>query len=292
MAIITKFTDYAIKTPDWFIDFIKTEITQRDVRGLTGGRITAVNITGEHPLVSLTKNMLESGGSELDVSGFLPAIAVVEADENEQYTTIGDGKRVPIIVDQAFVDTCRAVPIAERDVDGLVSDKQLASIEQAIANTVANSPTGEGAVIAELEGFFLRETTFVSVWCHNVNERNTIGNVVRSILYDMKKAMRAAKLKDTYLKTAKGLVNTNFGQVLHGQETTLDYINFFHNITVTDEFPTKIMLDNCAKISIYDAIEQSTEELCTMIEIDPAFRPAGYSEQGAVDIHEGDVIDE
>lgn len=287
---ITKYTDYAVKTPDFFIDYIKSEIVKRDVKGLTNNRIKSVNITGEHPLVRMTETVLS--GTQLDTSGFLPAIAVVEADENEDLTTLGNGTRTPLILTQSFVDECRAIPIEERDYEGLLSNLQLDKIEQAIENNKTISTTGEGAVLAELEGFFLRETMFVSVWCHSVDERNIIGNVVRSILYDMKKAMRARSLKDTYLRTAKGLVNTNFGRILHGQETSIDYINFFHNITVTDEFPTKIMLDNCDKISVYDAIQQSTEELCTMINVDSKYRAAGYPDDGLVNVHEGEVVDE
>lgn len=286
-TIVTKFTDYAIRTPEFFIDFITSEITKRDVRGLTNDRVQEVNISGEHPLVRMTASALVDG--KVNTKNFLPAISVIEDDENEEYTTIGDGTRPPIIVDQEFVDQCKAIPIKDRIADGLITDKQLALIEQAILNNKDRSTTGEGKLLAHVEGFFMKEVAFVSVWGSTLNERNIIGDVVRSVIFDMKKAMREAKIKDTHIRTSKGLVNSNFGRIIYGQESMLEFTNFFHNITVTTEYPRSLLLQECPTISVFDAIKQSTEEICTNIKVNPRFTPAGYPEQGKANIFTGEA---
>lgn len=292
MNEVAKFTDYAVNTPNFFLDFITTEIKKRDLKGLTGGRVAGASISGSHPLVCLTEAVLASGSTEIDFSSIIPGISVIENEENEDYTTIGDGKRVDIIITQRFIDDCRAVPQKERVQDGLISDYQLQIIEQHLQNTISQSPDGNGYLIAEMEGFYLRENMFVSVWTHSVDERNAIGNVMRSILFDMKKAMRAADLKDTQIRTDKGLVNTNFGRILHGQESSINYINFFHNITVYDEFPTRIKLANCEKIETYNAITEKTEEICKSINVEGKFRANGYPEDNFVDPNPGSELEE
>lgn len=285
-TIVTKFTDYAIQSPEFFINFINQEIVQRDVRGLTNNRVTAVNISGEHPLVRMTGSALVDG--QVDTKKFLPAIAVVEDDENEEYTTIGDGTRVPVIIDQAFVDYYKAIPVETRMSDGLLSDKQLAAIELAIAANVSKSTTGEGKLLAHLEGFFTKELVFVSLWCHTLDERGIIGKILKSILFDMKKAMRSSYIKDTHIRTAKGLINANFARILCGQESTIEFTNIFHNFTVTTEYPRSELYPECTKISIYDAIKQSTEEICTMINVDPRFKHPVDATDGPANIFTGE----
>ncbi len=285
--IVTKYTDYAANVPDYFIDFIKDEIALRDVPGLTSDRIKAVNVTGEHPLVRMTETVLTGG--KLNTAGFLPAISVIEDEENESYESLGDGWRTPLALTQTFVDDCRALAIQDRAQEGLLSNKQLDMIEAQIAVNAALTADGVGAVLALLEGFYLQERAFVSVWAHSVDERNYIGNTMRSILYDMKKHMKLRKLKDIHIRTAKGLVNTNFGRILHGQETTIDYVNFFHNITVTKEVPLQNLLDETNNISIFDAINQSTEEITKNLDVGGRFIPVGHPDEGIANTNEGDI---
>ncbi len=240
--ILTKFTDYGVNMPDWLIDFIQREVLLRDVRGLTNDVITALNISGEHPLVQLTASYLDATSGKLDISGFLPAVSVVEGDENEDPLTLGNGYSNIFNINQAWITAKRLeFPDPEETLqDGQLTEKQLSQIETFLGTL----PSGQQTVYAVVDGFFLQTNLMVGVWAQTVQERGIIGNLVRSILFDARKYLSAErKIKDIHFKTAKGLVNTNFGTILLGQETTVDFINYFHNITVTKNIPLDVLVD-------------------------------------------------
>lgn len=285
--VVVKFTDYAVNSPDFFIDFIKKEIRKRDVRGLTNNRINAINVTGEHPLVTLTANVLS--GTQLNVSAVIPAIAVIEDEENETDTNLGDGYRRTVIFTQETVEELRKLAVGDaRFQEGIISDAQIDAIEQALANVAHKSKENKGYLLTQVDGWLLRETICVSLWCHSVDERSLIGDVLRSILYDMKNAMRVRKLKDVSIRTSKGLVNTNFGTVLFGQETLIDFTNFFHTITVTNQFPSKIMLAESGKISIFDVLNDSYEELSQAVRVREHYRAIGTQDYADVPEYDDD----
>lgn len=278
--IITKYTDYLISTPNFFIEFLQKEMPLRDLRGLTNGRIKAVNITGEHPLVLMTGAVL-SAQKKVDISGFLPAISVVESDENEEFENLGYSKRTAFALDSDWVTAFKAAhgDIKTRQADGLLSDHQLEKIHQAVSNaTNANNP--KGALIAYIDGHMIRESVFVSVWVESVDERNIIGNTVRSVIYDMRKEMVNRTVKDIHIRSSKGLVNTNFGRVLKGQETTLDFINVFHTITVSMDIPSEFLLDSTNNITVYDTQQEAYVEINANLNVN-----AEYVGEGTNDDH-------
>lgn len=260
--VVTKYTDYYLNIPEFFIEFIQKEIKIRDIKGLTDGRISSVNITGEHPLVLLTGAVLSSQNT-VDVNGFLPAISVVCSDEVEENITFGYSKRNPFIIDSDWVATFKANhgEIESRIQDGLLSDNQLDKIEQAVRNATNAIKNPKGQIIAYLDGHLVRDSIFVSVWTQSIDEQNIIGNSVRSIIFDMRKEMVNRSIKDISIQSSKGLVNTNFGRILHGQETTMSFLNVFHTVTVTTEVPTENMIDNTNNITIFDTAQDAYIDL-------------------------------
>jgi len=271
--VVTKYTDYYLDTPDFFIKFIQDELPLRDLRGLTDDRITAARITGEHPLVLMTAAVL-SNQQKVDISGFLPAISVVESDENEEFETLGYGKRSAFVIDTDWITTFKANhgTLEDRKADGLLSDKQLNDIEQAVTNATDAIKNPKGAILAYVDGHMIRESVFVSVWAGTVDERNIVGNVVRSVIYDMRKSMINRNVKDIHIQSSNGLVNTNFGRVIHGREITLNFINVFHTVTVTNEVPTENLLDNSKNISIYDTAENAYQDILGYINANLKFK--------------------
>lgn len=240
--VLTKFTDYNVNMPDWLIEFITNEAVKRDIKGLTNNVIQKLQISGEHPLVQMTAAVFDPKGGSFDVSGFLPAISVVEGDEDEEPTLLGNGYRKVFNIDQTWIDTYRTnFPEQSTAIqDGLLSEEQLKTIESYLLTL----ESGKQVVGAVLEGFFLRTNMMVGVWVQSIQERSIIGNLIRSVLFDARKYLSAERhVRDTHIRTAKGLVNTNFGMILFGQESTLDFINIFHNITVTKEIPLDVLLD-------------------------------------------------
>lgn len=283
MAIVTKYTDYIVQSPDWFINYIKTELGLRDVPGLINNVIQAINVSGTHPLVQLTATFLQAGGTTPNFQGILPAVTVVEGDEVEdlENRTMGYGKRTPIALIQSFVDTIRACPLADRYQDGLITDKQLDLIETAIQANDSSSGAGDGAVIAQPFGYFQRETIMISVWTNSLQDRQIIGDLTRSVIYDMRRAMVALTLKDISIKAASGLVNMNFGQILHGMEFTVDFLNVVHNIEVTDEIPPEnFMLDSDGNI------------LDSSVNVTGLYRPNDGGVQGKVNISTQEIVDQ
>lgn len=234
--VVTKYTDYAINTPDFLIAYIDQEIRLRDVPGLTDGVIQGIRISGTHPLVQLTAAFLSSG-PDVNLQGILPAITVVENDETEEivHRRIGRGQRY-VVLDQAWVDSCRAVSIEDRMQLALITDKQLNLVQTAITANDSSVGAGDGNVKATITGeFWQRESLMVSLWVNILQDRQIIGDLLRSIVYDLRVELVSKNIKDINIKIANGLVNMNFGQIIHGSEITIDFLNIIKNITITDE---------------------------------------------------------
>lgn len=228
MAEILKFTDYYIDGVNWFIRTIQQEIALRDIVGITNGRVQAINVTGHHPLVQLLGNLIDPV-NQVSFAGLLPCVSVSENTENEEVTTIGQGKRVVGVVDISFVNDMRAnyADMLKRNREGIITNSQLTTLENAL--------TGDKKLITEVEEFGLRESVFVSLWCNTLEEQLVLGNVMRSIIFDVRKKMIAEGVIDINITTSRGLVNFNFGKIVYGQETEISFLNFFRNYTVTDE---------------------------------------------------------
>ena len=229
MAAVTKYTDYSVTT-DFFIDFLQSEMNKRDIPGhFPNGRLAGVNVTGEHPYAQAIGTMIASEGQPN--LGFLPAISVTEDDESEENTTVGQGTRPYdfMTVDMLNELKIKVGPMQERHKDGLITDGQIGLIESALHNSK------EGNLILGVEEFFQKEAVYVSLWAHNIMELRILGNILRSVIYDMRKAMLKAGLFEITTHTSKGLMNYNFGKVIFGRETRIEYKQSIRNFTVYDD---------------------------------------------------------
>lgn len=232
MAVIAQFTDYLVRTPDFFVQSIQDGLTARDLPGITGDRIQRIEVTSEHPFVQLVGQVLVAGAPQ--TAGLIPAISVTEGDETEEATTIGQGQRTVSVMTDGKLTALKAYgSVKNRNRDGVISAAQILAIETALTT----KPDG---LLMEVSEFYERESVNVSLWTHSVQERQVLGAVLRSIVYDMRKSMIAKKLHDISIRTAKGLVNFNFGKLLYGEEIEITYMNGFRIFTVSDDSATAI----------------------------------------------------
>jgi len=234
---ITEYTEYFVDNPGWFIDTIGEALGRRDISGITGGRFEAIAVSEEHPLVQLTGSIMKNG--EPDHAGLIPAISVIEQPENEFQTTMGDGMQVARAITWEYLQGIRTNYPHQQDrvKEGLITDDQITLIETALEKQAEtySIPLEETSVKGLVDAYWIQESAYVSLWCHSINERKIIGSLLRSILFAMRKPMRQRGLRDITMRTSKGLVNFNFGRILHGQESEISFLNRVMNINVTDE---------------------------------------------------------
>ena len=176
MGIIATYTEWGVGVPEWFIQRIGEEFAKYDLAGATNGRIQGIIPTGEHPLVQLTGQIF--GGGQPSFAGLLPAVSVIESDENDENTYMGQGLGQYKAITQEFMDALKTdyPTMNSRINEGLITDKQISDIEQHIANN-------GGQALVQSREFRVREAVFISLWAHNLQERQIIGRILRSILY-------------------------------------------------------------------------------------------------------------
>jgi hypothetical protein len=227
--IIASYTEYTLAVPDYFLNYLSQELIKRDISGLTAGRIQGIIPTSEHPMVQLTGAVL-SGKSQPDFAGILPAISVVEADETEESTTVSHGSRGWVAINQQFIDDLKAAypTMKDRVPEGLVTDSQLDTMGQTVSNL-------GGDILGEVHEYWQRESVFISLWAHNLQERQVLGRLLRSIVYKMRLDMTSRGVVDITIRISKGLVNFNFGRVLYGMEIEITFLNKFTNMDVLNE---------------------------------------------------------
>lgn len=265
--VVTKYTCYYINTPNFLIKYIQNELALRDIPGLTNNIIGGVRVTGTHPLVKLTGAMLSTGGGNPNFSGILPAVAVIETNEVEEVGTFNYGERSPFVIDQQWVTEFKVShsDVKKRMEDGLLTDKQLLLIE----NAVSTNP-----VIALKKQIWLNESNIISVWCETLSDRQIIGDLVKSIVFDMRSAMRDKGIRDISVKIDNGLVNMNFGRTIHGMEISIDFTNTLENIIVTDEIPLDDRLTDDF-IEVYDPITKEKIIIPCSLDIDISAKSVG-----------------
>jgi len=228
--IITKFTDYNIDVPNWFINEIKNEINLRDLKGITNNRIDSISVTAQHPFIQLINDFIETENAVKNTS-ILPCISVTESNENQEIVTIGQGRRAPKLIDSDFVNFIRTnfADYTTRNKEGIITNEQLNLIESHLANN--------DKLYVHIDEFFLRTSVFVSLWTNTFEEYNVLSKILRSVLFEIRLKMLKRNVIDINISTDKGLVNTNFGRIIYGQETEIIFLNAFRNYTITDEQP-------------------------------------------------------
>lgn len=238
---LIEWTDYAIKTPEWFLEYLSEHLNKRDIRGLSSDTIEAIAVRGEHPLVMATGAILSaaSSGTSYNVASILPSIAVVESDEDEVIQTMGRGLRKFGSVDLSYFQAIQAQypDQGARQTEGLLTDAQIATVEDYI-NVLAAEQNKDPATIklvVKVNHYWLPSAVYISLWTNTLQERSIIGAALRSVIFDMKGPLADRNVRDISIRTSKGLVNMNFGRILHGQETEFRFNNWFRTFSVLKE---------------------------------------------------------
>lgn len=237
MDIITKYSDYIIQSIEFFKTSIKTELDFRDISGLTDGQIEMINVSKQHPIVTMMANKLgETRSSDLQRSNILPAISVTPANPTDTGFTLGAGLQL-FALDEEFIDGLKET-YAKTDkliqADGLITKKQIDLI------LGAYKKSGAGNVKCRINEWRKNEEINVSLWSETPDVDILLGNLLDSILVEIQNGFMGdnSKIKNMAIKTTKGLTNFNFGRVLFGTEYSLTFLNTYNNYTIYVE--TKI----------------------------------------------------
>lgn len=252
MTVLVEWTDYNLASPEFFVDHIKTAVNTRDIKSLMGERgIGSVMVSTSHPLVTLLGTAL-SGQDASKQSGILPRISVVEGPEPEGTRYMGQGTMVSGYADLTELNALKArypgsTPqgMEERIKEALYTDDEIEKIKTYI-NWIANEngyQPGDVKLICNVEKWPVDQSVMIGLWAENIQQRQILGRLLRSVIFKMQQAMRLRNARAESIRSDYGLVNMNFGRVLHGQETEITFHNWFRNISITDEIVVDQDLD-------------------------------------------------
>lgn len=234
-TIITKYSDYAIHSIEYFISQIESELEYRDIAGLTNNRIQKVNILKEHPLASLmAASLSDIRNADLIRSNIIPAISVTPGNITEEGFTLGQAFQ-PEIVDTAFINVLKDFyELTEKEIqnDVLLTKKQIEDIIAEYRRVPANS------MRVQRNEYFKNEEINISVWSEIPDIDILLGNVVDSILAAIQVGFAGdnSRLRYFRYRISKGLTNFNFGRILYGSEYSLTFLNSYNNFIVyTDD---------------------------------------------------------
>jgi hypothetical protein len=227
-TIITKYSDYIIRPIDYFIDLIKSELDMRDVSGLTDDRIQIINVSKQHPIVTMMANKLSS--RETERSNILPAISVTPSNPVEEGFTLGQSFQ-PEIIDDDFIAVLKAfLAMADKDIqkEVLITKNQ---IELILAAYKRAEP---GGLRAEVHEWRKNDEINISLWSETPDIDMLIGNVMDSLFADLQVGFAGdnSEIHNMKWRVTKGLTNFNFGRVLFGTEYSLTFMNTYNNYTI------------------------------------------------------------
>lgn len=234
-TIITKYSDYAIQSIEYFIDQIESEIEYRDLYGLSNNTIEKINVTKQHPLVALMAASLNGAGTSLLRSGILPSVSVTPGSSTDEGFTLGQSYKSEA-VDDDFIDLldefyAKTNKVKQQDV--LLTNTQITTIK----NAYTASGTS-GGLRVQVNEWRKNEEINISSWSENQDIDILLGNFIDSILASIQVGLVGdnSGIRHFRYKATKGLTNFNFGRVLFGTEFNITLMNTFRNYTIyTDE---------------------------------------------------------
>jgi|WetSurMetagenome_2_1015567.scaffolds.fasta_scaffold01018_7 hypothetical protein len=228
-TIISKYSDYAINSIDYFRTKIADELILRDLPGLTDGRIDIINVSKQHPIVTMMINKL-AGRDETERSGIVPAISVTPSNPTNEGFTLGQGFK-PEVVNDAFIailQTFAGMTDENIQKELLITKTQIGTI------IAAYRKLGAGNVLVQVHEWRKNEEINISVWSETPDMDILLGNLIDSIMADIETGFAGdnSKIKKMQYNVVKGLVNFNFGRVLFGTEYSLTFLNTYNNYTI------------------------------------------------------------
>jgi hypothetical protein len=230
-TIITKYNDYVIHGIPYFIDKIETELAIRDIKGIFNNKVEMINVTKQHPIVSLMAAQLQENKS-LDAirSSVLPAIAVTPSNPTEDGFTMGQGFQTAK-VDDAFIDNLKTIynmTMKDRVQEGILTNLQIETIMSTYKKSAA------GAIRAQINEWRKNEEINISIWADSVDYDDLLSIMLESMLADIQVGFAGddSPVRNMKWRVTRGLTNFNFGRVLFGSEYSLTFLNTYNNYTI------------------------------------------------------------
>jgi hypothetical protein len=230
-TIITKFSDYILHSIEFFISSIETELSYRDLKGLTNNKIQLIKVIKEHPLAMLmAAHLSDNRNSDNLRSSIIPAISVTPGNSPEGGFTFGKSYE-PGNVDSDFIDDLKGFLVKndkEIQSDVLITKDQIESIISEYNRSSA------GEMRYQKNQWHRNEEINISVWSDSADLDILLGNLMDSILTSIQVGFIGddSPLKDFKYNITKGLVNFNFGRPLYGSEYNLTFLNSFNNYII------------------------------------------------------------
>jgi hypothetical protein len=234
-TIITKYSDYAIQSIEYFLTKIESEIVLRDIKSLTNGKVEKVNVTKQHPLVTLmAAQLIDNRSLDVTRSSIIPAISVTPADITDEGFTLGQSYQ-PEIVDDTWITTYKSyLSLTNKQLqeDGLITHTQINAILAAYKRCVA------GQMRVQIHEWRKNEEINISIYSDTPDIDILFGNLMDSILADIQVGFVGdnSPLQSFRYRCTKGLTNFNFGRILFGTEYNITFMNTYNNYTIyTDD---------------------------------------------------------
>lgn len=244
---VLEYVEYPIDSPFWWIRELQQNLERRDIKGATGGKIEAIKVSAQHPLVLMTGAFLASENANPSVAGIIPGISVMEGSETEENTTMGRGTRADAFIDTPYLDQIQAQypKMEDRTKEGILTDTQIETMR------VLLNKYPKKRLRAAISHLWFRDSVMISLWTHSVTERVLIGNILRSAVFDTVNKLSARNVRDPSLRADKGLVNMNFGRILEGQEIEVSFQNWIRTVQVFDAAPLvdSINMDQAIRVT-------------------------------------------
>lgn len=229
--IITKYSDFAISTINYFIEAIEDTLNYRDLGGLTNRKIDKIKVTKQHPLVAYRMAELNPDRKLDEIrSSLVPAIAVTPGNVELETPTLGQTLRYEAI-DDDFINILKVFyNKSDKDIqkEVLISKDQISTILSRYRHEKA------GALRAEIHEWQQKEEVNISLWSDFPDLDNLMSIIMDSILTDVRLGLTGdnSKIRNLQFRISKGLTNFNFGRVLFGCEYSISFANTYSNYII------------------------------------------------------------
>jgi len=231
--IIAKYSDYTIHSIEYFIKRIESELLYRDLTGLTSGKINKINVTKQHPLVSLMSSYINPDAgrnADLERSSIIPAISVTPASSSDDGFTLGKSYKSEVVNAQFITDLKVFADKTNREIQSevLLTQSQIEIILAKYKRVPA------GTMRVQRNEWRKNEEINISVWSDTPDVDILIGNLMDSMLSFIQVGFIGdnSPFKNFKYRITKGLTNFNYGRVLFGSEYNVTFLNTFNNFLI------------------------------------------------------------